>query len=697
MVGSVVWSMYDSLSRIGREDFKLQRLCGTINHLNEILTMSARLAAATGDLVWEEQYRATEPALDNAIAEVAMLARAEYAKNYAAQTKLAYTRLIEMESLALRLVRVGRNEEASQLLFGSQYAQYKARYSRGISEMTSAVQSRITNEINGFHTRVWIAGFLGLASLAILCFAWVGVSIVVRGHLHRRRQAEEALADEKERLSVTLRSIGDGVITTDTDGRITLMNGVAETLTGWKEEEALDRPVEQAFVIVNEKTRLQAENPVNKVLETGAVCGLANHTVLIARDGTQRIIADSGAPIKNSAGNVVGVVLVFRDTTEQHYMLREVLKADKLESVGLLAGGIAHDFNNILAGVMGNISLAKMRLSSQTHEFQRLSEAEKAVLRAKDLTQQLLTFSKGGAPIKKPASLRELLAEWAQFALRGSNTSCQFRIGPNLWDAEVDEGQISQVIHNLVVNADQAMPEGGRIYLSAENHVEGEGIRLTPGKYVKVVVEDEGVGVRPEHLQKIFDPYFTTKRSGSGLGLATSYAVVKRHGGHIAVSSEVGKGSTFEVFLPASEHRASIRTAVSDGPQNGRGKVLLMDDEEVVREVASEMLALLGYQVSVSKDGSEAIDLYCRAKEDGQPFDALIMDLTIPGGLGGKEAVVLLRDLDPGIKAIASSGYSTDPIMGDFGRFGFSGVLAKPYTTEQMSEVLRQVISGASS
>ena len=699
IVGSVVWSMYGTIHRIGIDEFRLQGLCGTINHLNEVLTMSARMAAATGDPKWIERYRAIEPELDNAITEVAVLARAEYEKNYAAQTKLAYTKLIEIESLALALASKERPEEASKLLFGEEYDYYKGLYSQGISEMTSAVQTRITREIQGFRARIWAAGLLGVASLAILVVAWFGVSLVVKSHLNHRKQAERALENEKERLSVTLRSIGDGVITTDICARITLMNRVAEQLTAWKEHEVIERPLGEAFVIINEKTRQPAENPVEKVLKSGTIHGLANHTVLVARDGRERIIEDSAAPIRDRDGNVVGVVLVFRDTTEERHMLREVLKAEKLESVGLLAGGIAHDFNNILAGIMGNISLAKMRLDKETAVLQRLSEAEKAVVRAKDLTQQLLTFSKGGAPIKKAASLPELLVEWVRFALRGSGTSCQFRIQTDLWAAEVDEAQISQVVHNLVVNAEQAMPDGGRIHLSAENYIENErkGCPLSPGKYVRISIEDEGTGVRPEHLQRIFDPYFTTKKTGSGLGLATSYTIVKRHGGHISVRSELEKGTTFEVFLPASENRAGIRNEARAMPKNGRGKILVMDDEDVVREVTSEMLKLLGYRVAVSKDGSEAIDLYCRAKEGGEPFDAVIMDLTIPGGIGGRETVSLLRDLDPQIKAIVCSGYSTDSIMGDFEKHGFCGVLAKPYNTEQMSAILHEVISGTKS
>jgi CheY-like chemotaxis protein len=334
-----------------------------------------------------------------------------------------------------------------------------------------------------------------------------------------------------------------------------------------------------------------------------------------------------------------------------------------------------------------------MHLKPFDTAFMRISEAEKGVSRAKALTQQLLTFSRGGAPVRKPASMSQLLVEWCRFALRGSQTSCEFRIQEDLWDADVDEGQVSQVIHNLVVNANQAMPDGGRIYLSANNFISNGGVStIASGKYIRISVEDEGIGVQPEHLEKIFDPYFTTKEAGSGLGLATSHAIVKKHGGHITVRSQVNKGTSFDVFLPASGPSAPANAEASVVTRPGHGKVLLMDDEQMVRDIAQEMLRILGYRVSLTKDGSEAIDLYRRAKQSGEPFDVVIMDLTVPGRLGGKEAMMLLREYDPDIRAIVSSGYSNDPIMANFRNYGFCGVLSKPYNTKDMSEVLFEVM-----
>jgi len=517
-----------------------------------------------------------------------------------------------------------------------------------------------------------------------------------------RKEAEAKLAAERERLSVTLRSIGDGVICTDQAGNIVLMNRVAEELTGWSEREAIGKPLEEVFYIINEKTRERCENPVEKVLKTGGIVGLANHTVLVSRDGTERILADSGAPICGKDGEVIGVVLVFRDITERQRIAGELQKVEKLESIGVLAGGIAHDFNNILMGILGNITLAKMYAESDAKILERLTEAEKASLRARDLTQQLLTFSKGGAPIKKPASIAELLKESVSFALRGSNARCEFFLPDDLWPVEVDEGQMNQVINNLVINAEQAMPEGGVITVRAENTVieKEDGLppasqagRLKEGRYIKISIEDQGVGISREHLSRIFDPYFTTKQKGSGLGLTTAYSIIKSHDGYMNVESKLGEGTRFDIYLPASEKKIVKKEVVEEILSAGKGRILLMDDEEIVVDVARKMLESLGYEVESTSDGAEAIDLYKKAKESGNPFDIVIMDLTVPGGIGGKEAIKRLLEIDPGVRAIVSSGYSNDPVMSDFKRYGFKGVVAKPYKVKDLAEVLRRVIA----
>ena len=507
---------------------------------------------------------------------------------------------------------------------------------------------------------------------------------------------ERKLKESEQWLSTTLKSIGDAVIATDANGFVTFMNPVAEALTGWNQEDVAGKPLSEVFNIINEETGKQAEDPATRVLREGFVVGLANHTVLIAKDRMKRPIDDSGAPIRDDKGNIIGVVLVFRDITEKRRLEQELIKADKLKSVGILAGGIAHDFNNILTAILGNIALAKMYAEPEDKIFEKLSGAENASLRAKHLTQQLLTFSRGGAPIKKTAFISELLEDTATFALSGSNVRCEFSIPGDLWPVEVDEGQITQVINNLIINASQAMPEGGIIKVRAENIVVDaeQGLPLKEGKYMKISIEDLGIGIPEEHLQKIFDPYFTSKQKGSGLGLATAYSIVKRHDGCIQVKSELGVGSTFSIYLPASSKEVLIEKALRERIPTGKGKILLMDDEEPVREVGGEMLEGLGYEVEFTKDGAEAIELYKKAKESAQPFDAIIVDLTVPGRIGGKEAVEKLIEIDPEVKAIVSSGYSTDPIMADFRKYGFSGVIAKPYKLNELGEALHKVIAG---
>ncbi|HEY3278072.1 MAG TPA: PAS domain S-box protein [Syntrophorhabdaceae bacterium] len=381
-----------------------------------------------------------------------------------------------------------------------------------------------------------------------------------------RKKGEEALHMEKERLAVTLGSIGDGVIATDTEGRIILLNAVAEQLTGWPHEEAAGKPLAEVFHIINEKTGETCESPATKVLKTGKVVGLANHTVLVSRDGREFIIADSGAPITRSDGTVIGVVLVFRDQTEKRKTDEELSRISRLESISVLAGGIAHDFNNILSILLGSISLARTYIGRDEEKaVAKCKDAEAAVSRAKDLTQQLLTFAKGGSPVKQKSTISDILRESAQFALTGSPTRCEFELSEYLSPVEVDQGQISQVISNLVINADQAMPQGGVITIKAENAVWEEerrrhGFPLAAGRYMKISVSDQGGGVPKEHLAKIFEPYFTTKKKGSGLGLAMAHSIVKNHDGYITAESESGEGSVFTIFCPPPRQIRPRRT-----------------------------------------------------------------------------------------------------------------------------------------
>ena len=506
-----------------------------------------------------------------------------------------------------------------------------------------------------------------------------------------RKRAEESLAEEKERLAVTLRSIGDGVISTDRQGRIVLMNRMAEDLTGWKQEEALGKSLGQVFHIIDEETREQSEDPVLKVLEMEGSITLAEQTLLVSRDGSERVVADSAAPIRDRESKVIGVVLVFRDITERRKMETEMLRTEKLESVGVLAGGIAHDFNNILTAILANISMSRLAVKDNAKVDSRLEEAEKACSRAKSLTRQLLTFTSGGTPVKSPTSLKELVRESCLFALRGSNVSCEFDFQKDLWPVEADEGQISQVIHNLIINSDQAMPHGGSINVSIRNLVIEENGRLSPGHYTAIKIEDHGVGIPADYLEKIFDPFFTTKEKGSGLGLATSFSIVHQHDGHIEVRSEPGTGTTFTIYLPAMPKGELPERNLSSSPVPGKGKILVMDDDPAIRDLLAIMLTDLGYEAQFAGDGEKAIDLYKKASEAQSPFDLVILDLTVPGKMGGKEAMAKLQEIDPHVRAIVSSGYSTDPIMAEYQSHGFKGVVTKPYDIQELSRVLKNV------
>ncbi|MEF3168374.1 MAG: PAS domain S-box protein [Deltaproteobacteria bacterium] len=521
--------------------------------------------------------------------------------------------------------------------------------------------------------------------------------VVLGRDITEMKKVEEQLHHEREKLFVTLQSIGDGVITTDTEGRVTFINGVAEQLTGWSQQEAAGQPLSEVFHIINEKTGEPAENPVSKVLASGTIIGLANHTALIARDGTQRSIADSAAPILDAQGKVIGVVLVFRDVTEKKRMEEERLKIKKLESVGVLAGGIAHDFNNILTAILGNISLANIYIEKDHKARLLLQEAEKASLRARDLTQQLLTFAKGGEPVRETTSIKQVITDSADFVLHGSNVRCHYAISEDLWLVDIDAGQMSQVIQNLVLNARQAMPEGGEIKITCENIADitnETGLGLPGEKWIKITIADTGCGIPEKYLDKIFDPYFTTKQQGSGLGLAITHSIITKHDGHIFVQSKPGEGTTFTIYLPASATQISSDSVeeAQKPEKTVKATILIMDDEEMILDLAKEMLSLDGHEVLLAKDGKEAIAIFRERYHSDNPVDVIIMDLIIPGGMGGKEAIKKILKIDPNAKAIVSSGYSNDPVMANYHQYGFKAALGKPFKMARLQETIKSVL-----
>ncbi|MFH2044179.1 MAG: ATP-binding protein [Pseudomonadota bacterium] len=424
--------------------------------------------------------------------------------------------------------------------------------------------------------------------------------------------------------------------------------------------------------------------------ETSQTCELR----LVKKDDHDIYVRIECIFIRNQDDNLRYIRVAVSDITERKKMDEELFKVQKLESVGVLAGGIAHDFNNILTTIIGTIALARMKTKPDDKLFELLSEAEAASVRAQTLTRQLLTFAKGGTPLKEIASIKNIIEESSVFVLRGSKSGCKFIIPEDLWPVEADVGQISQAINNIAINANQAMPEGGIIKIAAENLIidDRQGLPLTPGRYIRISIKDQGVGIEEKYISKIFDPYFTTKQKGSGLGLATTYSIIKKHAGHIIVESKVGFGSTFNIYLPATDK--AVPEKEEDQIITGHGRILVMDDDVSLRKTVGGILEILGYEPEFAKNGAEAIGMYKDAKERKKPYDAVILDLTIPGGMGGKEAIKKLLEIDPEVKAIVYSGYSDDPVMANFKKYGFKGMLPKPFGSQSLSKVLNEVLNG---
>jgi len=521
-------------------------------------------------------------------------------------------------------------------------------------------------------------------------------SLLVFVDLTELKQAEAALATEKERLAVTLRAMAEGVVTTDVSGIVQFMNPAAAALTQW-DSDAIGQLVGRVCQFENDGSRAAFEFPMGQVVRSDAVVDLPPQTRLITRTGQRRLVDGCCAPIHSADSKVIGMVFVFRDVTEHERLEQELIRATRLESVGVLAGGIAHDFNNILTGVMGNLALAQLDIDAKSDVGIRLRDAEKATLRARDLTQQLLTFAKGGEPVRAAVQLSTIVRETTTFALHGSNVKPIFQFETDLWPADADKGQIGRVVQNLVINAIQAMPSGGILRLSAKNE-KVTGLAqpgLVPGNYVQISIADTGEGIKPEHLPRIFDPYFTTKQTGSGLGLAAVYSIVKKHRGHIDVESTLGQGTQFRIWLPVALAVTNNATTppMPLPPEKFSGRVLFMDDEEVIRRMAVLMLKRLGFEVECAVDGAEAVAKFRMARAEGKPFTLVVMDLTVPGGMGGRDAIMLLKAIDPDVRAIVSSGYSSDPVLANYRAHGFCGVVAKPYRIDDFIQALREAFA----
>ncbi len=553
-----------------------------------------------------------------------------------------------------------------------------------------------------------------------------GQAIFVYRDVTERKETRRAFSAETERLKVTLSSIADGVISTDLAGGIVEVNEAALHLIGLKREVLVGTSVDEHLEFVDEISRMPVRSPVIRALTEAAPCTLplSGHTLLRTKSGVEFAVAGTATPIRDQEEQLVGSVLIFRNITEKRRTEQELLKLSKQESLGQLAARIAHDFNNLLTVILGNLSLTKILLAPGDAALRRLADTEKACLRAKDLTRQLLAFARGGLPVKKPLALEPLVRESTRLILQDANVAYRLNWPDPLPQVSADAEQLHQLLYELLTNALHATPIGGSI------HVRGESVRLNAdgsiplpeGDYVRVSVRDEGLGIPEQHLTRIFEPFFSTKENARGLGLATCFLIARNHDGFMTVDSAPGFGTTFFLYLPAlpafvhlpaarpqqqwtdppPPRRVSTIDELGDpyapmplapGAADTR-RILVMDDEQPICDLAAELLTREGYAVDTAKDGEEAILKYTEARDSGQPFDVVILDLTVRGGLGGRDTVKRLAQIDPGVRAIVSSGYSQDLMMSRYRDFGFCGVVSKPYSVSELTQEIEQAVAG---
>jgi PAS domain S-box-containing protein len=523
----------------------------------------------------------------------------------------------------------------------------------------------------------------------------VGASTIARD-ITCRRAEEETIKEREERFSAIFESAYSGIALTDQEGKIIFANQRMADVFGWTIDELigtdyLDHIHESEKIVADKNERLVISGEVDCI-------NTARH--YIRKDGSDFWGYISGRRLQHPGGRLYGLVGIITDITGHKQCEDEQLKIKNLESISILAGGIAHDFNNLLQAIIGNISLAKMYASPGDKIYARLSDAEIAVEKARELSYRLLTFAKGGEPVKRVYSMSGLIERTVGSALRGSNVNIAFDIPPDLSPVEIDMEQIKQVFTSLTINAREAMPEGGVLRVYTENVSVPAGgnetLGLEEGDYIMIAFEDQGTGIQEQNLHRIFDPYFTTKgvgaEKGKGMGLAVCHSIIKKHRGAITCKSKEKLGTTIKIYLPASGKKQGEGMLVEKGLAAGTGKILIMDDERHIRGVVGDMLAQFGYEVELAQNGEEALDLYKKALEKARPFAAVILDLTVKNGMGGEAALMKLKEIDPNIKAIVSSGHTDAPIMKNFRKYGFINAIAKPYRINQLHELLTRML-----
>lgn len=548
-------------------------------------------------------------------------------------------------------------------------------------------QSLTLNKLMGAQTTAWSVQWSELPGFVVSLLALAAV-----GFLGTTIQRERL---RSQRLSVTLRSLTDAVIALGSDGCVTDMNLAAEELAGHSEADVRGRPLHELLTVEVEDDASWLESAVRQVLTSGEVLELRDRGQLVEGDGPKVSVDVRCAPLLDARRRSIGAVVIIHDTTERRHAEREQIRAARMDSLRVLAGGLAHDFNNLLNAILGSANLVRSGTSaSETDEF--LGYIEDAAIQARDVTRQFSTFARGGAPVTESTTVNRLIENAARLAVSGHPCVVEFDLAEAL-TADVDAGQISQVIHNLVLNACQAMPDGGRV--EVRGRTEPRDGQSTPGKlregsYVRIEVRDHGPGVPPELQDRIFDPYFTTKATGTGLGLASAQSIIQRHGGHIDIDGSVREGTCVRLWLPSAETSAPSRDDSEDPSALTKAHILVMDDDPRIRTVLARQLGRLGCSVVAVADGKAAVATF-EESQRGQRFDAVIMDLMIRGSEGGAWAIKQLHALDPAVRVICSSGYSADMPIAEWKEHGFAALLPKPYTLDELRDVLDKVLRRA--
>jgi len=547
---------------------------------------------------------------------------------------------------------------------------------------------------------------VGLAQSMLVRYRGDPVILTMVVDITDYKHTEAELRESNEHCLILSENIADAIWVLDLqEMRFRYVSPSVEKLRGYTADEVMAQDIHAAITPLSLVAFQRALPARIAQFERGSTIAYIDEIEQPCRDGSTVVTETTTRFVRNPANGHIEVFGVSRDISERkqaqakHEELeRHLQQLQKLQSLGLLAGSIAHDFNNVLGGIMGYIEIARLQCNKDEKLFPLLGKAAEQVKRAKGLTKQLITFASGEKPIRQTGSVGTLLIETAQFSLSGSSVTCTFDVADDVWACDFDRGQMGQALDNIFINARQAMPNGGILTISAKNLVvanDNKGVPSKRGNYVAISIADSGVGIPPDVILHIFDPFFTTKENSTGLGLAMAYSIISKHDGAITVDSIVGKGSVFTLFLPATKEKTAPIVSETALTRKGSGRILIMDDEKSIREVIGAMLKLMGYTVDYAADGAAALSLINHAAETGKAYIAAIMDLTIPGGMGGKDAVKELRKTEPLLPVFVTSGYSSDPIMTDPGAYGFNDKIPKPFSFEELGELLsRNEIGG---